>query len=160
VFQPDRRIYEVIQLVLAKYGFVRQAVQWFRDHDVELPAGPTHGTRLGWQVLLQSLIRNAQRNPLCSESCLRARHPVEAHNAKITHAEIFYPFHRFHTSILGVIEKLKRRDNAVSAINPIARRLQVPLWMRLPDSTEMKIAALLGLGRGVQKSLSPDVVSA
>src|ERR1700736_6255366 len=41
VLHPDRRIREAIQLVFAKFRelwSVRQTFQWFRDHDVELPA--------------------------------------------------------------------------------------------------------------------------
>src|SRR6516225_4298647 len=49
VFHPDRRVCEALQLVFAKFRelwSVRQTFQWFRDHDVELPANPIQGTRL------------------------------------------------------------------------------------------------------------------
>ena len=42
-FHPDRRVCEAIQLVFAKFRelwSVRQTFQWFRDHDLELPANP------------------------------------------------------------------------------------------------------------------------
>src|SRR5436853_1093954 len=42
-FHPDQRVCEAIQMVFAKYRelwSVRQTFQWFRDHDVELPANP------------------------------------------------------------------------------------------------------------------------
>ena len=48
VFHPDQRICEAIQLVFAKFRerwSVRQTFQWFRDHDVELPANPIQGRR-------------------------------------------------------------------------------------------------------------------
>ena len=49
VLHPDRRVCEAIQLVFTKFRelwSVRQTFQWFRDHDVELPANPIQGTRL------------------------------------------------------------------------------------------------------------------
>ena len=49
VFHPDGRVREAIQLVFTKFRelwSVRQTFQWFRDHDVELPANPIQGTRL------------------------------------------------------------------------------------------------------------------
>jgi len=48
VFHPDQRICEAVQLVFAKFRerwSVRQTFQWFRDHDVELPANPIQGRR-------------------------------------------------------------------------------------------------------------------
>jgi len=43
VFHPDQRVCGAIQLVFEKFRerwSVRQTFQWFRDHDVELPANP------------------------------------------------------------------------------------------------------------------------
>src|SRR5215472_1360708 len=51
VFHPDQRVCEAIQLVFTKFRelwSVRQTFQWFRDHDVELPANPIQGTRRVW----------------------------------------------------------------------------------------------------------------
>ena len=53
VIHPDQRICEAIQLVFIKFRelwSVRQTFQWFRDHDVELPANPIRGTRLVWKI--------------------------------------------------------------------------------------------------------------
>jgi hypothetical protein len=50
---PDQRVCEAIRLVFTKFRelwSVRQTFQWFRDHDVELPANPIHGTRLVWKI--------------------------------------------------------------------------------------------------------------
>src|SRR6202045_4920800 len=61
VFHPDRRSREAIPLVFAKFRelwSVRQTFQWFRDHDVELPANPIQGTPLVWKIPSQSLIRD------------------------------------------------------------------------------------------------------
>jgi DNA invertase Pin-like site-specific DNA recombinase len=65
-FHPDRRICEALQLVFAKFRqlwSVRQTFQWFRDHDVELPANPIRGTKLVWKIPTQSLIRDILCNP-------------------------------------------------------------------------------------------------
>jgi DNA invertase Pin-like site-specific DNA recombinase len=58
VFHPDRRVCEAVGLVFSKFRelwTVRQTFQWFRDHDVELPANPISGTRLVWKIPSQSL---------------------------------------------------------------------------------------------------------
>jgi len=66
VLHSDRRVCEAIQLVFSKFRelwSVRQTFQWFRDHDVELPANPISGTRLVWKIPSQSLIRDILCNP-------------------------------------------------------------------------------------------------
>src|SRR6266436_2327866 len=79
VFHPDRRICEAIQLVFAKFRelwSVRQTFQWFRDHDVELPANPIQGTRLVWKIPSQSLIRDILCNPFYAGAYVWGRRPV------------------------------------------------------------------------------------
>src|SRR6476620_902147 len=79
VFHPDRRVCEAIQLVFAKFRelwSVRQTFQWFRDHDVELPANPIQGTRLVWKIPSQSLIRDILRNPFYAGAYVWGRRPV------------------------------------------------------------------------------------
>lgn len=81
VFHPDRRVCEAIQLVFTKFRelwSVRQTFQWFRDHDVELPANPIRGTRLIWKIPSQSLIRDILRNPFYAGAYVWGRRPVEA----------------------------------------------------------------------------------
>jgi len=74
VFHPDQRICEAIQLVFAKFRerwSVRQTFQWFRDHDVELPANPIQGTRLVWKIPTHSLVRDIfLQSLLCWGLCL------------------------------------------------------------------------------------------
>src|SRR5947209_169203 len=80
VFHPDRRICEAIQLVFAKFRelwSVRQSFQWFRDHDVELPANPIRGTRIIWKIPSQSLIRDMLCNPFYAGAYVWGRRPVE-----------------------------------------------------------------------------------
>src|SRR6202165_3941430 len=78
-FHPDRRVYEAIQLVFVKFRerwSVRQTFQWFRDHDVELPANPIQGTRLVWKVPSQSLVRDILCNPFYAGAYVWGRRPV------------------------------------------------------------------------------------
>src|SRR5262244_758061 len=79
MFHPDRLICEAIQLVFAKFRelwSVRQTFQWFRDHDVELPANPIQGTRLAWKIPSQSLIRDILRTPFYAGAYVWGRRPV------------------------------------------------------------------------------------
>ena len=78
-FHPDRRVSEALQLVFLKFRerwSVRQTFQWFRDHDVELPANPIQGTRLVWKVPSQSLIRDILCNPFYAGAYVWGRRPV------------------------------------------------------------------------------------
>ena len=80
VLHPDRRIREAIQLVFAKFRelwSVRQTFQWFRDHDVELPANPIRGTRLVWKIPSQSLVADILRNPFYAGAYVWGRRPME-----------------------------------------------------------------------------------
>src|SRR5712692_5693007 len=76
-FHPDRRVYEAIQLVFVKFRerwSVRQTFQWFRDHDVELPANPIQGKRLVWKIPSQSLVRDILCNPFYAGAYVWGRH--------------------------------------------------------------------------------------
>ncbi len=78
-FHPDRRVSEALQLVFLKFRerwSVRQTFQWFRDHDVELPANPIHGTRLVWKIPSQSLVRDILCNPFYAGAYVWGRRPV------------------------------------------------------------------------------------
>jgi len=79
VFHPDQRVREAIQLVFTKFRelwSVRQTFQWFRDHDVELPANPIQGTRLVWKIPSQSLVRDILCNPFYAGAYVWGRRPV------------------------------------------------------------------------------------
>ena len=76
---PDRRVCEAIQLVFAKFRArwsVRQTFQWFRDHEVELPANSIRGTRLVWKIPSQSLVRDILCNPFYAGAYVWGRRPV------------------------------------------------------------------------------------
>src|SRR6266568_4219843 len=79
VFHPDQRFDDAIQLVFVKFRerwSVRQTFQWFRDHDVELPANPIQGTRLVWKIPTQSLVRDLLCNPFYAGAYVWGRRPV------------------------------------------------------------------------------------
>jgi hypothetical protein len=79
VFHPDRRVGEALQLVFVKFRerwSVRQTFQWFRDHDVELPANPIQGTQLVWKIPSQSLVRDILINPFYAGAYVWGRRPV------------------------------------------------------------------------------------
>jgi DNA invertase Pin-like site-specific DNA recombinase len=79
VLHPDRRVCEAIQLVFGKFRdlwSVRQTFQWFRDHDIELPANPIQGTRLAWKIPSQSLVRDILCNPFYAGAYVWGRRPV------------------------------------------------------------------------------------
>ncbi len=79
VLHPDQRLRDAIQLVFRKFRelwSVRQSFQWFRDHDVELPANPIRGTRIIWKIPSQSLIRDMLRNPFYAGAYVWGRRPV------------------------------------------------------------------------------------
>lgn len=80
VFHHDRRVCEAIQLVFAKFRelwSVRQTFQWFRDHDVDLPANPICGTQLIWKIPSQSQIRDILCNPFYAGAYVWGRRPIK-----------------------------------------------------------------------------------
>lgn len=80
VMHPDQRLRDAVHLVFRTFRerwSVRQTFQWFRDHDVELPANPIRGTRIIWKIPSQSLIRDMLRNPFYAGAYVWGRRPVE-----------------------------------------------------------------------------------
>ena len=79
VLHPDQRIGEAIRLVFMKFRerwSIRQTFQWFRDHEIELPANPIRGTGLIWKVPTQSLVRDILINPFYAGAYVWGRRPV------------------------------------------------------------------------------------
>jgi DNA invertase Pin-like site-specific DNA recombinase len=77
---PDRRVCEAVQLVFTKFRerwSVRQTFQWFRDHDIELPANPIQGRQLVWKIPSQSLIGDILRNPFYAGAYVWGRRPIK-----------------------------------------------------------------------------------
>jgi DNA invertase Pin-like site-specific DNA recombinase len=80
VLHPDQRICAAIRLVFLKFRerwSIRQTFQWFRDHDIELPANPIRGTRLVWKVPTQALVHDILVNPFYAGAYVWGRRPVE-----------------------------------------------------------------------------------
>src|SRR5580698_226274 len=79
VFHPDQRVCGAIQLVFEKFRerwSVRQTFQWFRDHDIELPANPIQGAQLVWKIPSQSLVRDILCNPFYAGAYVWGCRPV------------------------------------------------------------------------------------
>src|SRR6202021_1503023 len=108
VLHPDQRICEAIRLVFVKFRerwSIRQTFQWFRDHDIELPANPIQGTKLVWKIPTQSLVRDILSNPFYAGASVWGRRPVttflvegrlEKHQSATRRAEecrVFIPDH-------------------------------------------------------------------
>src|SRR6266403_5023582 len=104
----DQRICDAIRLVFMKFRerwSIRQTFQWFRDHDIELPANPIHGTKLIWKVPTQSLVRDILINPFYAGAYVWGRRPLttllvdgrlEKHQSSTRRAEecrVFIPDH-------------------------------------------------------------------
>jgi DNA invertase Pin-like site-specific DNA recombinase len=80
VLDTDQRICEAIRLVFLKFHerwSIRQTFQWFRDHDIELPANPIRGTQLVWKVPTQALVRDILVNPFYAGAYVWGRRPME-----------------------------------------------------------------------------------
>ena len=81
VITADTRVREAIALVFKKFRelrTIRQAFQWFRDHDVPLPVNPARGgNRLVWQIPTQAFVRDVLVNPFYAGAYVWGRRPVE-----------------------------------------------------------------------------------
>jgi hypothetical protein len=55
-----------------------------------------------------------------------------------THVEVFYPFHPLHGYRLRIIRKPKRSDGAVSVIDPVGKRVKIPVWMLSSAAANIK----------------------
>lgn len=81
VITADTRVREAIALVFKKFRelrTIRQAFQWFRDHDVQLPVNPARGGKqLVWQIPTQAFVRDVLVNPFYAGAYVWGRRPVE-----------------------------------------------------------------------------------
>lgn len=77
----DTRVREAIELIFKKFRqrrTIRQAFQWFRDHDVELPVNPARGgNQLVWQIPTQAFVRDVLVNAFYAGAYVWGRRPVE-----------------------------------------------------------------------------------
>src|SRR5215472_16324580 len=80
-----------------------------------------------------------------------------AHNtlsAESTHVQVFYPFHPLQATALKILRRPKRGDGAVSVIDPVGRRLKIPVWMLSPDCAEIRITGQPHLSKEALLSLA------
>jgi hypothetical protein len=68
-------------------------------------------------------------------------------SADATHVQVFYPFHPLHGYSLRISRRPKRGDGAVSVIDPVGKRLKIPVWMLLSDAAAIAIAEKACLNR-------------
>ena len=67
---------------------------------------------------------------------------IRAHNTlsvENTHVHVYYPFHPLRGAILQVIRRPKRGDGAVCVMDPIGKRLKIPVWMLSPECAPTRI---------------------
>jgi hypothetical protein len=87
----------------------------------------------------------------------RADDATRTHNtlsAESNHVQVFYSFHPLHGFSLRVVRRPKSGDGAVCVIDPMRRRLKIPVWMLSPDSAEIKIVERAHLSRDALLSLT------
>jgi hypothetical protein len=75
---------------------------------------------------------------------------IVTHNtlsADVTHVEVFYPFHPLHGYRLRVLRKPKKSDGAVAVVDPIGKRLKIPVWMLSPVAGKAEITSQASLNR-------------
>ncbi len=93
----------------------------------------------------------------------RARHSgygdddIHDHNtlsAESAEVPVFYPFHPLHGATVQILRRPKRGDGAASVIDRAGKRLKIPVWMLLPDCTEIKIGARAFLSKEALLSLT------
>ena len=81
VIAANTRVREAIELIFRKFRelrTIRQAFQWFRDHDVELPVNPARGgNHLVWQIPTQAFVRDVLVNPFYAGAYVWGRRPTE-----------------------------------------------------------------------------------
>ena len=100
---------------------------------------------------------------IMSEGSATAAH--DTLSAVTTHVRVFYPFHPLHGYSLRVTRRPKRGDGAVSVIDPVGKRLKIPVWMTFSDAAEITVSeqahlsgeALLKLISLVPKPMAADI---
>jgi hypothetical protein len=87
---------------------------------------------------------------------------THAHNtlsAENTDVQVFYPFHPLRGTTLRILRRPRRGDGAVSVVDPVGRRLKIPVWMLSPDCAEIKITQRPHLSKEALLSLTSLVSS-
>ena len=71
-----------------------------------------------------------------------------------THIQVFYPFHPLHGYRLRVIRRPKRGDGAVSVLDPVGKRLKIPIWMLSSSAANIRTTEQALLSREALVSLT------
>lgn len=85
---------------------------------------------------------------------IRARNTLSAEN---THVQVYYPFHPLRGAILQVVRRPKRGDGAVSVMDPVGKRIKIPLWMLSPDCAAITITEKAYLSKEALLRIPGDV---
>ena len=94
--------------------------------------------------------RPEQRNGR-GDDAISAQNTLSAETRRVT---VFYPFHPLHGTSLQVVRRPKRGDGAVSVIDPVGKRLKIPVWMLLPECANTKVAQQGNLNKHALLSLT------
>jgi len=86
-------------------------------------------------------------------------HAQNTLSAGNTNVQVFYPFHPLRGATLEILRSPKRGDGAVCVMDPAGRRLKIPVWMLLPECTEIKISQRPHLGKEALLSLASLIAS-
>ena len=85
--------------------------------------------------------------------------PHNTLSADNTDVQVFYPFHPLRGATLEILRSPKRGDGAVCVMDRAGRRLKIPVWMLLPECTEIKISQQPHLGKEALLSLASLIAS-
>jgi hypothetical protein len=88
-------------------------------------------------------VSGRKKSPRLEPSNAGAGDAIRAHNtlsAEDTRVRVFYPFHPLRDVALQVVRRPKRGDGAVAIVDPVGKRLKIPLWMLSPECADVTIA--------------------
>lgn len=80
--------------------------------------------------------RRLEQHSEHADGAIRAHNTLSAEN---THVQVYYAFHPLRGAILQIIRRPKRGDGAVSVMDPMGKRLKIPVWMLSPGCAAMTI---------------------
>jgi hypothetical protein len=89
-------------------------------------------------------------NQMITPGIMNEGSDIVTHNtlsADAIHVGVFYLFHPLHGYRLRVLRKPKKSDGAVAVVDPIGKRLKIPVWMLSPVASKAEIIAQASLSR-------------
>ena len=89
-------------------------------------------------------VRRLESRNEYEDEAIRAHNTLSAENM---HFQVYYPFHPLRGAILQVVRRPKRGDGAVSVIDPIGKRLKIPVWMLSPECAAIPITEKVHLSK-------------